>query len=222
MIGGIDDNQTYYVTTVVDSQRFTMSLNQNPLTLPITGANASTDQITCVTTELLSDILTVNQPIIFNSMIISAGFFVIGQEYTIVTVGTTNWDTVAGITKTYIVGDIFICANSGAITAGNYILGETYIIVTLGTTNFTLIGAASSAVVTGSISGTTLSIAGVTSGILTIGTYITGTGITAGTYITAFGTGSGGVGTYNQASAKVSLDDFVKQWQSQLQLPDNP
>ena len=33
MIGGIDDNQTYYVTTVVDSQRFTMSLNQNPLTL---------------------------------------------------------------------------------------------------------------------------------------------------------------------------------------------
>ena len=196
MIGGIDDNQTYYVTTVVDSQRFTMSLNQNPLTLSIIGANASTDQITCVTTVLLSDILTVNQPIIFNSMIISAGFFVIGQEYTIVTVGTTNWDTVAGITKTYIVGDIFICANSGAIVAGNYILGETYIIVTLGTTNFTQIGAASSAVVTGSISGTTLSIAGVTSGILTIGTYITGTGITAGTYITAFGTGVGYSGSY--------------------------
>jgi len=148
MIGGIDDNQTYYVTTVVDSQRFTMSLNQNPLTLPITEANASTDQITCVTTELLSDILTVNQPIIFNSMIITAGFFVIGQEYTIVTVGTTNWDTVAGITKTYIVGDIFICANSGAITAGNYILGENYIIVTLGTSNFTQIGADSCAVAT--------------------------------------------------------------------------
>lgn len=48
----------------------------------------------------------------------------------------------------------------------------------------------------GSISGTTLSIATVSTGSLTIGSTISGTGITAGTRITAFGTGTGGAGTY--------------------------
>ena len=50
--------------------------------------------------------------------------------------------------------------------------------------------------VTGSISNTTLTITGVITGILEIGTVITGTGIATGTQITALGTGTGGVGTY--------------------------
>jgi len=48
----------------------------------------------------------------------------------------------------------------------------------------------------GSISGTTLSIATVSTGSLYVGATITGTGVTAGTRITAFGTGTGGAGTY--------------------------
>lgn len=48
----------------------------------------------------------------------------------------------------------------------------------------------------GSISGTTLSIASVSTGSLYVGATITGTGVTAGTRITAFGTGTGGAGTY--------------------------
>ena len=52
------------------------------------------------------------------------------------------------------------------------------------------------AVVTGSITTTTLDVTGVTSGTLDIGQTISGTGVTAGTRITAFGTGSGGIGTY--------------------------
>lgn len=52
------------------------------------------------------------------------------------------------------------------------------------------------AVVTGSISGTTLTVSAVTSGALRVGLTITGTGVTSGTTITALGTGTGGTGTY--------------------------
>lgn len=53
-----------------------------------------------------------------------------------------------------------------------------------------------SAVVTGSIALTTLTVTAVTSGTLSIGQVITGTGVTANTKIIAFGTGTGGAGTY--------------------------
>lgn len=49
---------------------------------------------------------------------------------------------------------------------------------------------------TGSISGTTLTITAVSTGMLVPGRVIAGTGVTSGTTVTAFGTGSGGVGTY--------------------------
>ena len=54
-----------------------------------------------------------------------------------------------------------------------------------------------SASVTGSISGTTLTVTAVASGTLAINQTISGTGITAGTTITSLGTGTGGTGTYN-------------------------
>lgn len=56
--------------------------------------------------------------------------------------------------------------------------------------------AANAAVVTGSISGTTLTVTAVSSGVLSVGQTISGSGITAGTKISALGTGIGGVGTY--------------------------
>jgi hypothetical protein len=62
--------------------------------------------------------------------------------------------------------------------------------------SFTMTGVIYPAVVTGSISGTTLTVSAVTSGALVVGATLTGTGVTNGTYITAFGTGSGGTGTY--------------------------
>jgi len=50
--------------------------------------------------------------------------------------------------------------------------------------------------VTGSISSTTLTVTAVESGILEVGSVISGTGIATGTVITALGTGAGGIGTY--------------------------
>lgn len=56
--------------------------------------------------------------------------------------------------------------------------------------------ATAGAVVTGSISGTTLTVSAVTSGTLTVGQTIQGSTVTAQTIITALGTGTGGAGTY--------------------------
>jgi len=50
--------------------------------------------------------------------------------------------------------------------------------------------------VTASIATTTMTVTAVTSGFLTVGSVLTGTGVTAGNRITAFGTGIGGAGTY--------------------------
>ncbi len=59
-----------------------------------------------------------------------------------------------------------------------------------------------SAVVTGAISTTTLTVSAVTSGTLAVGMAITGSGVTAGTTITALGTGSGGTGTYTVSASQ--------------------
>jgi len=62
--------------------------------------------------------------------------------------------------------------------------------------------AAVAAKVTGSISGTTLTVSAVTSGTLYVGQTIQGTGVTALTIITALGTGSGGAGTYTVSTSQ--------------------
>lgn len=56
--------------------------------------------------------------------------------------------------------------------------------------------ASTTAVVTGSISGNTLTVSAVTSGTLAVGQWINGTGVSQ-CYITALGTGTGGTGTYS-------------------------
>lgn len=53
-----------------------------------------------------------------------------------------------------------------------------------------------SAYFSGSISGTTLTVSSMFTGVITLGQYISGTGVTAGTIITAYGTGMGETGTY--------------------------
>jgi hypothetical protein len=49
---------------------------------------------------------------------------------------------------------------------------------------------------TGSISGSTMTITAIGSGVWNVGDTVSGTGVAAGTQITAFGTGTGGTGTY--------------------------
>jgi hypothetical protein len=58
------------------------------------------------------------------------------------------------------------------------------------------------AVVTGSISTTTLTVTAVTSGTLYVGQTVQGTGVTVGTIITALGTGTGSTGTYTVSASQ--------------------
>lgn len=60
----------------------------------------------------------------------------------------------------------------------------------------------SSGVVTGSISGTTLTVTAVTNGHLSVGLTLSGSGVTGGTTITGLGTGTGGTGTYTVSASQ--------------------
>jgi hypothetical protein len=111
---------------------------------------------------------------------------------------------------------------SGTIAVGQAIFGQgmaqNTVITALGTgtggvgtytvsdsqtvTSTAINSVASPAIVTGSISGTTLTVSAVTSGTLKIGQTIEGSGVTDGTIITAFGTGSGGAGTYTVSASQ--------------------
>ena len=99
---------------------------------------------------------------------------------------------------------------TGALTVGSYVYGtgvpsNTFITVfgtgTGGNGTYTLNNTVAFSG-TGSISGTTLTIATAASGQLRVGSVITGTGVTAGTYITALGTGAGTVGTYTVSASQ--------------------
>lgn len=78
-----------------------------------------------------------------------------------------------------------------------------------------------SAVFTGSIATTTLTVTQMLSGDpIVLGMYVGGTSVTAGSYITAFGTGSGGVGTYTvSASSTASSTTIYGTIQAPLQDP---
>jgi hypothetical protein len=69
--------------------------------------------------------------------------------------------------------------------------------------------AAAAAVVTGSIATTTLTVTAVTSGTLSVGQTISGSGITSGTKITALGTGLGGTGTYTVDTSQTASSTTV-------------
>jgi len=68
---------------------------------------------------------------------------------------------------------------------------------------------ATTGVVTGSIALFVLTVTAVTSGVLSIGQIISGTGVTAGTRIVGFLTGTGGVGTYTVDKSQAVLSTTI-------------
>lgn len=83
-----------------------------------------------------------------------------------------------------------------------------------GTKDYTIgPGGTMSAVLTGSIALKTLTVTALTSGALTLGQTLSGTGITPGTKITAFGTGAGGVtnaaGTYTVDTSQTAASTTI-------------
>lgn len=65
-------------------------------------------------------------------------------------------------------------------------------------------------VLTGSVTGTTMTVTAMLSGeSLSVGQFVTGTGITAGSFITAFGTGAGGTGTYTLSASSAATGSIT-------------
>lgn len=64
-------------------------------------------------------------------------------------------------------------------------------------------------VVTGAISGTTLTVTAVTSGQIKVGDVLAGTGVTTGTTVTALGTGTGGTGTYTVDTTQTAASTTI-------------
>jgi hypothetical protein len=94
-------------------------------------------------------------------------------------------------------------SNGSAIGVGNDVnIGSRYTVDQVNTTNFVIMGADPTVRLVGSITGNTLTVTSVTSGAVTVGTYLSGNGITAGTKIQYTKTenptltGTGGTGTY--------------------------
>jgi hypothetical protein len=118
---------------------------------------------------------------------------------------------------------------SGTIAVGQAIFGEniaqntvitalgtgtggagTYTVSNSQTTASTTINSnAAPAVVTGSITGTTLTVSAVSSGTLKIGQTLEGANVTNGTIIKAFGTGSGGTGTYTVSPSQTAASATI-------------
>ena len=141
VFGGIVANDIYYVTTVCDLQTFTMSRSATPATYTIVSTDSSADTITL--DDVISG-LSLNDPIIFNNFTFTPGNLIVGNYYTIVTVGTTDFTALGALSNT--VGTRFQASATGLVTAGSFVTGDVYTIVSVGSTNFTLIGAGSNSV----------------------------------------------------------------------------
>jgi hypothetical protein len=94
---------------------------------------------------------------------------------------------------------VITALGTGTGGAGTYTVSNSQ---TVATTQINSVAAP--AVVTGSITGTTLTVSAVTSGTLQIGQTLEGANVTDGTIITAFGTGSGGTGTYTVSPSQTA------------------
>ena len=87
-----------------------------------------------------------------------------------------------------------LSGDSAAVTTT--VSGSSYYINTVGGTDFTAIGVPFNALFDGAISGTTLTVSSMTSGVIAVGDFIVDLVALDNVEITAFGTGTGGVGTY--------------------------
>jgi hypothetical protein len=118
-----------------------------------------------------------------------------GITVTISQASPTFANLVSDINTASITNIVASQALNNAIVITN-IAGGPITISNLVGTPLTTIGMPTACVFTGSISGTTLTISAVTSGAVSVGQYVTGSGLTQYTQITGFISGTGGVGTY--------------------------
>lgn len=120
----------------------------------------------------------------------------------------------AGVTA----GTYITALGTGTGGTGTYTLSASQTVTS--TTLFA--GQSNNAVVTGSITTTTLTVTAVTSGRLRVGQTISGTGVTASTTITALGTGKGGTGTYTVSTSQTVASTTITATFASATITSNP
>jgi hypothetical protein len=144
---------------------------------------------------------------------VTAAVFTGAVSGTTLTVSSIKSGTLAVGQNLFAVGalqeTVITALGSGSGGTGTYTLGLSQTIA-----SSQMYTSSPGAVITAAISGTTLTVASVTSGTLYVGQTIQGAGITAQTIITALGTGSGGTGTYtiNNSQTVASETMYALNW----------
>jgi hypothetical protein len=135
--GGIIANEVYYVHTICSSQTFTISTQTDPVVYTLANT-AATGNLVTLTNQTMD--LAVNDTIIFTNFVFTSGNFVVGQTYTIVSLGTTNYTLIGapfnGIGATFTatgVGTGTGTASSGVF--GNLISGQIYYVASVASAN---------------------------------------------------------------------------------------
>lgn len=86
--GGIEENVVYYVTSVIDSQSFTISENNNPLTLQVTSINGANQLIMPSAVGLnVNDKIIFSNMMIDNQLVTDFGNIIQGQTYYVKEIG---------------------------------------------------------------------------------------------------------------------------------------
>lgn len=126
------------------------------------------------------------------------------------TAGAPTGDVTVALGATDLASGITL---NGATTTVTYSSGASRALLIHGYLDYR----AQSASVTGSITGTTMTVSAVGSGVLGVGSPLAGTGVTTGTKITALGTGTGGTGTYtvnfsHAATGSITITATAGNW----------
>ena len=166
-----------------------------------TGPGTGTGNATYVSSKIQANWEAAGAP-----AITTAGSFVVGTSYRIVSQGTTDFTQFGAANNN--VATVFTATNVGVeeINAGSFVVGRQYTISTKGNTDFTLIGAINNSV------GTLFTASGVGSGTGVANYQGTGTAssLMVGTVFTATGGGLGnGIATYdNGANTVAAIDGY--------------
>jgi hypothetical protein len=130
----------------------------------------------------------------------AAAVFTGSTSGTTLTVTSVSSGTIAINQSLYGVGilpeTVITALGTGTGGTGTYTINRSQTVAS-GSLSSATVGA----VVTATITGTTMTVSAVTSGVLHIGQTVQGVGVTLGTIITALGTGTGGTGTYTLSVA---------------------
>jgi len=144
---------------------------------------------------------------------VTAAVFTGSTSGTTLTVSSVKSGTIAVGQNLFAVGalqeTVITALGTGSGGTGTYTIGRSQTIA-----SSQMYTSSPGAVITAAISGTTLTVASVTSGTLYVGQTIQGAGITTQTIITALGTGTGGAGTYtiNNSQTVASITMYALNW----------